>query len=214
MQSVAERPLTGEMAEAPFFGLALSRRSIRRYLDRPVDPALVTRLIEIAGRAPSAHNRQPWRWAVVSTPEVKASLAAAMGEAFRRDLVRDGLPVETVEEMVARSRARIGGAPVVIIPCLTMEEMDVYPDAERQHCEWLMAAQSVALAVGNLMLAAHAAGLGSCWICAPIFCPGVVCQALDLPAAWDSQGLITLGYPADNGRDRQRKPVEAVTVWR
>lgn len=202
------------MAEPLFFALALSRRSIRRYLDRPVDPALVTRLLEIAARAPSAHNRQPWRWAVVSTPEAKIRLAAEMGEAFRRDLLRDGLPGAKVDEVVARSRARIGGAPVLIIPCLTIEEMDVYPDAERQQCEWLMAAQSVALAVGNLMLAAHAVGLGSCWICAPIFCPDVVRRALDLPATWEPQGLVTVGYPADNGRDRERKPVGAVTLWR
>lgn len=212
--SVAERSPSGEIAAPPFFELALTRRSIRRYLDREVDPALVARLIEIAGRAPSAHNRQPWRWAVVTTREAKIHLAASMGAAFRRDLLRDGLPTEKVDEMVARSRERIGGGPVVLVPCLTMEEMDVYPDAERQQCEWLMAAQSVALAAGTLMLAAHAVGLGSCWICAPIFCPDVVRQALDLPGTWEPQGLITLGYPADNGRDRERKPVEAVTLWR
>jgi len=179
-----------------------------------VEPALIERLLEIAGRAPSAHNRQPWRWAIVQSQDGKVDLAEAMGAAFRRDLLRDGLPVDQADEMVARSRRRITSAPVILIPSLTMEEMDVYSDPERQQCEWLMAAQSVALAVGTLMLAAHAVGLGSCWICAPIFCPDVVREVLDLPAQWEPQGLITLGYPADGGRDRERKSVETITLWR
>lgn len=201
------------MDTPPFFDLALSRRSIRRYRPEPVAPALVTRLLEVACRAPSAHNRQPWRWSVVATPAAKHGLAAQMGAAFHRDLLRDGVAPAEAEAMVARSRARIGEAPVVVIPCLTMADMDRYPDAGRQHCEWLMAAQSVALAVQNLLLAAHAAGLGGCWLCAPIFCPDVVCAALELPADWEPQGLITIGYPADGGRDRERRPVEAVTRW-
>lgn len=200
--------------EPPFFALARGRRSIRRYLSRPVEAELLVQLLELAARAPSAHNRQPWRWAVVITPEGKAELAEKMGAAFRRDLLRDGVPEARADEMVVRSRQRIVTAPVVLIACLTMEEMDVYPDPARQQCEWLMAAQSVALAAGNLMLGAHAAGMGSCWICAPIFCPDVVREALHLPLTWEPQGLITLGYPADQGRDRERKPVADVTVWR
>ncbi len=60
-----------------------------------------------------------------------------------------------------------------------------------------MAVQSVALACQNLLLAAHAYGLGACWMCAPLFVPHVVRQVLELPAAWQPQALITLGYPAE-----------------
>jgi len=151
---------------------------------------------------------------VVHTSEGKQQLAKEMGRDFRRDGLADGVPFDTVERMVARSHERIGGAPALVIPCLTMEEMDHYPDAERQRCEWQMAVQSVALACQNLMLAAHARGLGSCWICAPIFCVPTVQRALDLPADWEPQGLITLGWPADNGRERIRKPLESVAIYR
>ncbi len=196
-----------------FENLARTRRSIRRYRDEPVPPALVERLLAVAGWAPSAHNRQPWRWAVV-TGATRQRLADAMAADFRRDLLADGLPPDEVAARVERSRARIGSAPVLVLACLTMRDMDRYPDARRQACEHLMAAQSVALACQNLLLAAHAVGLGACWLCAPIFCPETVKRALDLPADWEPQALITLGWPADGGRERPRKAVEEVTLWR
>jgi hypothetical protein len=68
-----------------------------------------------------------------------------------------------------------------------------------------MAVQSTAMAVQNLLLAAHAEGLGACWMCAPLFCPEVVRSVLAFPAYWQPQGLITLGWPADGGRERQRR---------
>jgi coenzyme F420-0:L-glutamate ligase/coenzyme F420-1:gamma-L-glutamate ligase len=191
-----------------------SRRSIRVYRNEPVEVALVTQLLAVAAQAPSAHNRQPWRWAVVATAERRRDLAAQMGVEFARDLKRDGVNDDTINSMVARSRRRIGEAPMLVVPCLTMADMDVYPDPMRQQAEWTMAMQSVALACQNLMLAAQAVGLGSCWICAPLFCAPTVQQALDLPTEWQPQALITLGYPADAGRIRPRRPVEDVTVYR
>ncbi len=191
-----------------------SRRSIRNFLPDPVPLEVVEEVLAVAMRSPSAHNRQPWRWAVIHTEEAKHRLAAAMGEEFQRDLQRDGVAETEIARLVARSRERIGGAPLLVLPCLTMEEMDRYPDPTRQLREWQMAVQSVALACQTLMLAAHSVGLGSCWICAPIFCLPTVQRALDLPETWEPQGLLTLGWPADTGRDRARKPVGEVTVWR
>ncbi len=191
-----------------------SRRSIRRYRPDAVPLDLVEELLALAGHSPSAHNRQPWRWVVVHTDAAKQRLAEQMGLAFEHDLRRDGLADEQIARMVARSRERIGGAPLLVLPCLTMAEMDPYPDPVRQQHEWQMAVQSVALASQTLMLAAHAVGLGTCWICAPIFCVPVVRAALDLPPDWEPQGLLTLGWPADEGRPRERKPVGEVVAWR
>ncbi len=52
--------------------------------------------------------------------------------------------------------------------------MDNYGDPRRDQNEYVMAAQSAAMAGQNLLLAAHDAGLGACWMCAPLFCPDVV----------------------------------------
>lgn len=192
----------------------LSRRSIRIYRDDPVSIDLVNQLLTVARQAPSAHNRQPWRWVVVATSANRIALADAMAVDFARDLRRDGLDDDTITQTVNRSRQRIGGAPMLIVPCLTMAEMDTYPDPDRHRWEWQMAVQSVALACQNLMIAAHAVGLGSCWICAPLFCKETVQHALTLPQEWEPQAIITLGYPAAPGRIRARKEVEEITLYR
>lgn len=192
----------------------LSRRSIRIYRDDPVSIELVNQLLTVAGQAPSAHNRQPWRWVVVATPTARIALADAMAVDFAHDLRRDGRDDDTIIQTVNRSRQRIGGAPMLIVPCLTMAEMDTYPDPDRQRWEWQMAVQSVALACQNLMVAAHGVGVGSCWICAPLFCKETVQSALTLPPEWEPQAIITLGYPAAPGRTRPRKAVEAITLYR
>lgn len=56
-----------------------TRRSIRRYTQQPVPPALIDQLLEAATFAPSAHNCQPWRFVVIETAAVKAQLAARLG---------------------------------------------------------------------------------------------------------------------------------------
>ena len=78
-----------------------------------------------------------------------------------------------------------------------------------------MAVQSTAMATQNLLLAAHAEGLAACWMCAPLFCPDVV-RASPRRARrhWQPQGLITLGFAADGGRDRPRKPLAAFVAVR
>jgi coenzyme F420-0:L-glutamate ligase / coenzyme F420-1:gamma-L-glutamate ligase len=189
--------------------LMRERRSIRRYREDAVGRDVLDRLFLSAAAAPSAHNRQPWRYLVIEAAAAKATLARAMGERLAADRARDGDPQDAIARDVARSRARITGAPILILVCLTVEEADVYPDEVRSRAEYLMAVQSTAMATQNLLLAAHAEGLAACWMCAPLFCPEVVRASLDVPPAWQPQGLVTLGLPADAGRDRPRKPLAA-----
>jgi nitroreductase len=60
-----------------------TRRSIGRYTDQPLPPDLITQLLEAVTRAPSSHNSQPWRFAVITTSDVKTQLADRMGERLR-----------------------------------------------------------------------------------------------------------------------------------
>ncbi len=190
-----------------------ARRSIRRYRPDPIPRAWAAALLEAARWAPSAHNRQPWRFVVMENQDVRARLAQAMGERLAEDLRRDGVPEERIAEEVARSRERIVAAPLAVLVCLSMAEMDRYPDARRQAAERTMAVQSVAMAGQNMLLMAHALGLGACWICAPLFCPEVVREVLGLPADWEPQGMILVGFPAGPPRPKPRRPVEAFTRW-
>jgi F420 biosynthesis protein FbiB-like protein len=194
-------------------GLIRSRRSIRRYTAAPVSPALVEQLLTAAVWAPSAHNRQPWRFAVVTDPADRGRLAAALGARLRADRLADGDPADNVEADAARSYARLTGAPVVVAVCLTLAEMDRYPDTRRANAEYLMAVQSTAMAVQNLLLAAHAVGLGACWMCAPLFSPEAVTEVLSLPSDWLPQALVTLGHPASAGKPAARKPLGDVVRW-
>jgi F420 biosynthesis protein FbiB-like protein len=136
-----------------------------------------------------------------------------MGERLRADLTADGVAPELIARDVSRSYSRISGAPLAILVCLSMADMDRYPDARRNEAEYNMAVQSVAMAAQNLLLAAHAEGLGACWMCAPLFCPDVVRHALDLPQDWQPQALITLGYPAAV-RESSRHALETRVLWR
>lgn len=189
-----------------------SRRSIRRYKPDPVPPALVEQLLTAAIWAPSAHNRQPWRFAVITSPKTSRSLAAAMGQKLRSDLTSDNVPAHVIEKDVSRSYQRITGAPLLVLLCQSMQEMDEYPDARRQGKEWVMAMQSTAMAGQNFLLAAHALGLGACWMCAPLFCAQVVKETLDLPADWEPQALLTVGYPAET-REKTRQPLASRVIY-
>lgn len=199
--------------DSPVLAAIKSRRSLRRYRPDPVAREIVEALLEAAIWAPSAHNRQPFRFVVVQSLEQKTQLAAVMAARLRLDLAADGVPEASIEADAARSFARVSGAPVVIIACLTMRDMDVYSDARRAQNEYLMAVQSVAMAAQNLLLAAYDLGLGACWMCAPLFCPDVVCDVLQLPEDWQPQGLVTLGYP-DQTREKTRHPLEKSVLWR
>lgn len=192
--------------------LVRERRSIRRFTADAIPREVVERLLTAAAWAPSAHNRQPWRFVAVETPAARERLARAMGDRLRRDLAADGAAEEAIERDAQRSYTRIAAAPLAVVLCLTMADMDVYPDERRQAAERLMAAQSVAMAGQNLLLAARAAGLGACWMCAPLFCPDVVRAELSLPEDWIAQGLLTIGYPAEE-RQKSREPFETRVRW-
>jgi F420 biosynthesis protein FbiB-like protein len=196
------------------FDALRTRRSLRRYTERSVSMEVIERLLNAAAWAPSAHNRQPWRFTVLTEHASKERLARAMGDRLRADRLADGDDPDAVARDVERSYARLVEAPVVVVVCLTLEDMDQYPDMRRTQAEHTMAVQSVAMAAQNLLLAAHAEGLGACWMCAPLFCPDAVRAALALPGDWEPQAVITLGHPASAGKPPVRRPLSGVVLMR
>jgi F420 biosynthesis protein FbiB-like protein len=184
-----------------------ARRSIRAFLAEPVPRATLDSLVEAACLAPAPHHSRPWRWAVVDTPDRKAALAEGMGNRWRHDLEGDGTPPARVDELVAASHVKLTGAPAVVLGCLTWEGLDRYPDEPRQLAEWGMALLSLGAAVENLMLAATDAGLASCWVAAPIFCPIEARDALALPPDWLPHALVLVGLPDPGYEARERPPV-------
>lgn len=193
-----------------FDAIIRGRRSVRQYESRAVPRDLVLRVLESARWAPSPHGRMPWRFAVLTQPDIKTRLADAMAVEWQRNLEMDSQPPEIVAIRLAKSRARIENAPVLVVPCLYLDDLDRYPDSQRQQAETTMAVQSIGAAVQNMLLTAYALGLDGGWMCAPLFCPDVVVQALDLNPALIPQALITLGYAAADPKRRERLPLDTI----
>ena len=145
---------------------------------------------------------------------IKTKLADAMAVEFERDLEKDGLPQAEVQKLTSRSRERIITAPVVIILSVDMSDMDIYPDEKRNKAEYLMAVQSVANAGMQMLLAAHAEGLGGVWVCSPLFVQETIQNILELPKTWEPQAMFFLGHPQNIPEVRERKPLDAVVIRR
>jgi len=184
------------------------RRSVRHFAPRPVERALIEEVIAAACLAPAPHHSRPWRFVILS-PDASAALTDAMGERWRQDLERDGLPEARIRRLLDRSRTRLAAAPVLILAGVAGDAQHPWPDQRRQRAEELMFVQSLGTALENLMLAAHARGLGSYWLSAPLFCPDAVRRALDLPLDFRPQALIALGYPREGLRLPPRPPLAA-----
>ncbi len=201
------------MKAAELSELMRRRRSLRRYRAQPVPKEFLGQILEAAVWAPSAHNRQPWRFVVISRAATKERLAREMGAKLRGDLSADAVPPAVIDADVARSYQRVTEAPLLLLLCMSLQDMDEYGDERRQAHERTMAQQSAAMAGQNILLMASSLGLGACWMCAPLFCQDLVVSVLDLPADWRPQGLITLGFPAQQ-RQRERDSWETRTIRR
>ncbi len=191
------------------------RRSVRRYLPKAVPGEVVEQILEAARWAPSPHGRQPWRFAVVTREETKERLADAMGEEWRMNLQMDGQDAGVVERRLEGSRRRLLDAPVLVLLCLHVEDLDAYPDPARQQNETTMAVQSLGAAAQNALLAAYDQGLDAGWMCAPLFAPERVVEALGLDRKLVPHALLTLGYAeADPPKRRGRLPLDELVVYR
>jgi coenzyme F420-0:L-glutamate ligase / coenzyme F420-1:gamma-L-glutamate ligase len=180
-----------------------TRRSIRKYQPKAVSQEVVTEVLETAGLAPSAHNAQPWRFIVLTDSSLKRELAEAMAKSWAADMAKDSIKID--KEMRNSKVERFSAAPTLILACSTIEDMNIFPDKNRQSIERDLALQSLGAAMQNLLLAIHAKGLGACWFCAPAFCKQTVRTSLNIPEGVEPQALVALGYPAEKPHLPPRK---------
>lgn len=195
-----------------FASLARERHVVRRYKPIPVPREVVEATIEAARWAPSPHGAQPWRFVVVTRQDLKDKLATAMAAEWRRNLDMDGLSSDVVDERLRKSQSRITSSPVLVIPCLYMAGLHAYPDPARQQAEWTMAVQSLGAAVQNMLLSAYSLGLDTGWMCAPLFVPDVVVEALDLSSDLTPHALINMGYGSQDPPRRPHRPITDLIV--
>ncbi len=178
------------------------RRSLRQLSTVPVAKPLVQKLLYAAVLAPAPHHTKPWRFVHLETPGSRKRLAESMGAAWRTDLEGDHVSESQIELLLSRSERQIVSAPALVLACIVAEGLRSWPDQRRRRAEYRMAVQSIGCALENIMVAAQAEGLASYWISAPLFCPDAVREALDLPAEYEAQALVSIGYPAGDARPR------------
>ncbi len=164
------------------FDAMATRRSVREFLpDTPSDEA-VKQLIEIAVRAPSAVNRQPWSFTVVRDKALrdKISDAAKAYMTAKRPL---DLPVHLYEKLADPNFHMFYHAPVLVVI------------AAKAEAPWI--AEDCALAGANLMLAAHASALGACWIglCQPFLATPEGKRMIGLSDSEIPLAPIIVGHP-------------------
>ena len=111
-----------------------TRKSVRAYLDKPVEDEKLNAVLEAARLAPSASNRQEWRFVIVRDLETRKKLAS-----------------------VAGGQAFVGEAPILIVACAET-------DGHVMRCGQLCYPIDLAIALDHMSLAAVELGLGSCWI--------------------------------------------------
>jgi len=185
-----------------------TRRSMRRFRPDPVPESVIEEILATATFAPSAHNRQPWRFVVVTQPAVKTRLGQAVTGKMRADMQAEGASQADIEKRAATSLRRMDEAPVVIVLCRdkTDVRVDTYEEA-------LMGIQSTAAAGLQLLLAAHAEGLGGNWVCWALYAQEETRAALNLPESWEPQAFYFLGYPDEAPEAKDRKSVKEVATF-
>jgi len=190
-----------------------SRRSVRHFLPQKIPEDALLRILETTSYAPSAHNRQPWRLVVLTSIEARWRLAEAISKKLEADMSADGSAPADIRSRVERTIRRTNEAPLVIVLCWDVTQVDTQPDASRMQAEAEMGRQSVAAAGLQLLLAAEAEGLSGTWICWPLFAQNETRKALGLPQEWEPQGMMFLGYPSDHPEAPARKPLPEIVRY-
>jgi nitroreductase len=154
------------------FDLILSRRSIRSYESKEIPQEILSQILEAGRQAPSAVNRQPIRFVVVTDAEAKNEISSGL---FGK---------------------HVKNAPVVIVGCAD----------EKSLLTGKWAVVDATIALQNMVIAAWSFGVGSCWIGS--FSEEKVKKFLKIPDKWKVVALLTLGYPAEQPKAKNRKPFE------
>ena len=185
----------------------LERHSVRAYRTDSVEPEKIETILE-AGRA-AAHglSRQPRKFITITQPELLRKVSASIRDSFRMMTVTDQMP-QVLKQLIARAENDdadyIYAAPVFIIVTTHAEDTSGIIDTS--------------LALGNMMIAAQALELGSCWmnqISLLIKMPPIqaLLRELGIPEHETVHGTLVVGYPVGDGRGPARQNSEFINLF-
>jgi nitroreductase len=198
--------------------LLSTTRSVRKRLDfeRPVERETLIECLELAVQAPTASNRQLWRWMIVTDPELKKQIADIYREQGM-DYLRDGLAESEAGGDSSQLRVKDSAlylaenferAPAYVIPCI---EEDL---AGKSGTASIGTLGSIIQAGWSFQLALRARGLGSTWTTLHLGDAKAVAELLGIPAGVTQVALIPVAYTkGTNFRPAKRPPVTEITHW-
>jgi nitroreductase len=187
-----------------FFDVVRSQRGVRLYKPDPVPDEAIEQILRAAVRAPSASNRQTWRFIVIRDRAVKRELGRLYLEGQRRGRNLPSTPTPPPGEPLSFAFA-MEEVPVLIMACM-----------DRVHASRpSLNGASIYPAFQNLMLAAAALGLGTRLTTIWHNCDKEVAELLGIPDEYEAMALTPLGYPMqpDHLGGSKRKPISEVTYY-
>ena len=210
------------MSASSLYDLMLTRRSVRRFKPEPPDRELIEQLIEAAVTAPSASNKQPWRFLVLRDREKIDAIAAAVREAV--DRISAHIEPACVDAFKAYGDyfTRFEDAPLVIVPLcrrltlLSNLVRETLAEDDRARIDTLEQDSGLigtSLAIQNLLLRAHDLGLGASGMTGPLVAVDRIREILGVQPSWQVVCLIPVGHPDEEPRPTKRKPADKVTRW-
>ena len=175
------------MKSGELIKLIKSRRSIRKYKNTPVPKKEIMKILEAGRWAPSAHNAQPWRFIVITKPQVIKKLASV--------LIKSSHSLYSGFNIVLRKTAEVlSNAPVLIVVYNSCELSNKMKRFDEPYFSITKDSelQSISASIQNMLLMAHSLNLGTAWLTAPLFCENKVKSFLKIKG--DLIALITIGY--------------------
>lgn len=189
------------------------RRSIRKFIDKPISQEDITEIIQSGLKAPSSKNRQPWKYIVV-----QGSAKKEMLKIFRQGIERE----EKDNALLPQSKQHISAAKhtvdimteasVIVFVVNTLGKSILENLTPEEHIFEICNIQSISASIENMLLAATEKGIGSLWICDIYFAYSELCEWLNS----DGQLIasIAFGYPNESPKERPRKKIEDIVEWR
>jgi nitroreductase len=207
--------------------VAITRRSIRKYLKKDVPDELIIQAFELARWAPSGGNFQPWQFIVVKKREIIKRIADAVQA--KVDILTGWPEAREVGETAERYRNNASyfrEAPV-LIAALSGEYKSVadsilFKRGEKDAVAVEMTknrqsaptrVQQIGGCIALILLALHSMGLGACWMSGPLIAKQEIEEILGVPGEWDLVALIPVGYPDETPAAKTRKTVDELVVF-
>lgn len=189
-----------------------NRRSIRKFKDDEVPRHMIEEIIQSGILAPSAKNRQPWKFVVVSG-NGKTDMVTAMENGLEREKERPLLPSITQYISGAAYTLKIMEQAPVTIFIVNPAGVDVHSSlTEEEHISEICNAQSIGAAIENMILTATELGLGSLWICDTYFAYDELQTYLNTEG--ELFAALAIGYADETPNARPRKSLDEVVEWR